>query len=134
MLDVFAAYSSATMGLFALAVLLLIQLGVADVVGIRAKHVPGMPVTGGHDSFFFRATRTHANSNENLGLFLLLVLVAVMAGADAAWVGNWVWVFVAARTAYALCYYADLRALRSVVFSVGVLAQIGLLGCSFNAL
>ncbi len=134
MLEVFAAYHDAVVGLFALAVLFLFQFGVADVAGIRAKHVPGTPVTGGHDSFLFRATRAHANSYENLGLFLLLVLVCVLAGAGAKWVCNWIWVFVAARTAYMVCYYADLRTLRSVMFGIGGLAQLGLLGCAFLAI
>ena len=49
-----------------LGALVLTQVLVADIAHMKAKHVPGMPVTGGHASFLFRAVRAHANTNENL--------------------------------------------------------------------
>jgi uncharacterized MAPEG superfamily protein len=126
-------YHSSVLGLLALAVLAVIQFGVADIAGIRAKHVPGMPVAGGHDSFLFRATRAHANTYENLGLFLLLVLICLFAGASPRWTAICIWLFVAARVAYMGCYYADLRFARSTAFAVGALAQLGLLVGGFAA-
>ncbi|MEK6805021.1 MAG: MAPEG family protein [Pseudomonadota bacterium] len=130
----FAAYHSSLVALFVLAALVILQSLIADVAGIRAKHVPGMPVTDGHKSFFFRAVRAHGNSYENLGLFLLLVLVCLFAGASVTWVRNWIWVFVAARAAHMACYYADLRTARSAAFTAGVVAELGLLGCAYMAL
>lgn len=127
MLELFSAYSSAVAGLVALATLVAIQFAVADVAGIRAKHIPGMPITTGHRDFLFRATRAHANTNENLPLFLLLFLACVMGGASAQWTANWVWVFVIARLGHMLCYYADQRLPRSGAFVVGTVAQVGLL-------
>lgn len=120
-------YHTAVLGLLVLAGLIVIQLLVADLAGMRARHVPGMPVTDGHGSFFFRATRAHANTNENLGLFLLLVLICIFAAASPKWTGIWVGLFTAARAAHMIFYYADLRLPRSAAFGIGVLAQLGLL-------
>lgn len=127
-------YHASVLGLFALAVLTLIQFAVADYMLIREKQVPGMPVTAGHDSFLFRATRAHANTNDNLGLFLLLVLLCLFSGANTQWTSTAIWVFVAARVAHMVCYYADLRAMRSGAFVVGTIAELGLLGVAAQAL
>lgn len=127
-------YHSSLMGLWVLAVLVLIQFGVADVAGIRAKHVPGMPVVEGHGSFLFRATRAHANSYENLGLFLLLVLLCILGSADPQWTRIGIWVFVAARAGHMACYYSDLRTLRSIAFTIGAIAEVGLLVVAARAL
>jgi len=126
-------YACALSGLLALAVLTLIQFAVADVAGIRAGHVPGAPVAGGHESFLFRATRAHANTNENLPLFLLLVLCCLLLAASPEWTGNWVWAFVAARGAHMAFYYADWRTPRSAAFVVGTIAQLGLLAIAAMA-
>jgi uncharacterized MAPEG superfamily protein len=109
-----------------LGVLVLVQVLVADAAGIRAGHVPGMPVASGHDSFHFRATRAHANTNENLPLFALLTFVAVMAGADASWTNRLVGGFVASRAAHMLAYYGDLRLLRSAMFVIGFACLVAL--------
>jgi uncharacterized MAPEG superfamily protein len=127
-------YASALTALLALAVLMLIQFAVADFTGIRAGHVPGTPVGGGHDSFLFRATRAHANSNENLPLLLLLALLCILLGASAQWTANWLWVYFAARAAHMALYYADLRNPRSAAFVVGTVAQLGLLALAVMAL
>lgn len=110
-----------------LACLFLLQFLVVDVSHIRAKQVPGMPVTGGHDNFLFRATRAHANTNESLGLYLLLILCAGPLSANAHWTGVAAWTFTAARGAHMFCYYFDWRNARSWAFGIGLLAQVGLL-------
>ncbi len=110
-----------------LGLLILIQFVVVDVVSIRSKQVPGMPVTGGHESFHFRAVRAHANTYENLGLFLLVFFSALLLGADPAWTAIAAWTFTAARAGHMFCYYADWRSARSVAFGLGLLAQIALL-------
>jgi len=109
-----------------LAVLILIQFVVVDVVSIRSKQVPGMPVTGGHESFHFRAVRAHANTYENLGLFLLVFFCALLLGADPQWTAIAAWSFTTARGAHMLCYYADWRMARSAAFGLGLLAQVAL--------
>jgi uncharacterized MAPEG superfamily protein len=110
-----------------LAALALIQVVVVDFASIRAKHVPGMPVTDGHGSFLFRATRAHGNTNENLPVQILLTLLAVLLAADPRWATGAAWAFVAARAGHMLFYYFDLRILRSIAFGAGLLAQLVLL-------
>ncbi|HSW14128.1 MAG TPA: MAPEG family protein [Solimonas sp.] len=106
---------------------ILAQFLVLDIAGIRSKHVPGTPVTGGHDDFLFRAARAHANTSENLGLYLLSFFCALLLGADPRWTAGAAWTFTAARIAHMGCYYADLRMARSVSFAIGLLAQVALL-------
>lgn len=117
-----------------LGVLVLAQILVADAAGIRAGHVPGMPVATGHDSFHFRATRAHANTNENLALFALLTAAAIVAGANPSWTNRLVGVFVASRAAHMLAYYGDLRLLRSAVFVIGLVCLVALAVCTAVAL
>ena len=125
--DFLVPYASALTGFVCLAGLYVVQALVADVVGIRAGHVPGMPVTSGHGDLLFRATRAQANTNENLPIFLLLSVSAILLGANATWTNRLVWVFVGARAAHMVAYYADLRLLRSAMFAVATVALIGLL-------
>lgn len=120
------AYHSALVACTVLAGLILVQVIVADLAGMKARHVPGMPVTDGHGSFFFRAHRAHANTNENLGLFVLLLVTAILIGANARWVNGLAWFFVAARGAHMALYYAKQGAARGVAFGAGLFAQAAL--------
>lgn len=133
MSELLAPYHLSIIALLVLAVLMTLQFGIADVAGIKAKHVPGMPIAGGHDDFHFRAARAYANSYENMGLFLLVLLLCFFTGANPLWTGVWTCVFVAGRAGHMACYYADLRTLRSVFFGIGGLGQIGLLGSAILA-
>lgn len=132
--DFVTPYSSAVVGFVVLGALVLVQMLVLDVAGIRAGHVPGMPVTSGHDDFLFRASRAHANTNESLATFVLLGVTAILAGANPWWTNVLVGVFVASRAGHMLAYYADLRPLRSAAFGVGFLALIGLAAYAVAAL
>ena len=127
MSEALLAYHSTLLACVVLAGLILAQLLIADVASIRAKHVPGMPVTDGHASFHFRAVRALGNTNETLGLFLLLAALAVVLGANARWTGILAWVYVAGRAGHMTFYYARVGLARSAAFSVSVVAQIGLL-------
>ena len=127
-------YHATLFCLLVLAGLLVIQFAVADVAGIRAKHVPGMPITGGHSDFLFRATRAYANSYENLGLLLLLVLLCLFSGAHPAWTAVGTGLFTLGRAGHMCCYYADWRLARSVFFGLGALGQLILLGAAALAL
>jgi uncharacterized MAPEG superfamily protein len=125
--ELLVSYAPTLTAYVCLAGLYLAQALVADVVGIRAGHVPGMPVTSGHGDLLFRATRAQANTNENLPVFLLLSLAAMLLRAAPAWTNVLVWVFVASRAAHMLAYYADLRPVRSAIFGVTLLSLLGLL-------
>lgn len=134
MSEALLAYHPTLVACVVLGVLIVVQVLVADLAGIRAKHVPGMPITDGHASFLFRATRAIGNTNENLGLFLLLAALAIVLGARAQWVNGLAWVYVAARAGHMGFYYARIGWARSTAFSVGLAAQIGLLVLDLMAL
>jgi len=127
MSEALLAYQSTLLACVVLAGLMTIQLLVADVASIRAKHVPGMPVTDGHSSFHFRAVRALGNTNETFGLFLLLAVLAIALGANAKWVNLLAWVYVAARAGHMTFYYLRLGMARSTAFGLSVAAQLGLL-------
>lgn len=126
-------YAMTLMAFAAMASLMLLQVLIADVAGIRAGHVPGSPVTADHGNFLFRASRTVANTNETIGVFILAGVAAISAGAEPAWTGYAAWVYVAARLGYAGCYYGDIRIARSVVFAFSLLALIAMTILAFAA-
>jgi uncharacterized MAPEG superfamily protein len=134
MADFLARYVSVVAAFAAVAVLFLVQVVVADHASVRAGHVPGTAVGGGHESFLFRATRAHANTNENLTFFLLAALTAMFAGASPRWTAVLTWSFVAARLVHMIAYYTDLRPVRSAAFAIGLIATAGLVVLAIVAL
>lgn len=122
MQDWLLPYGTTIAALGAMGGLLLVQLIVLDVAGIRAGHMPGSAVTGGHDDFLFRATRAHANTNESIAAFVLLALFGIFRHAAPGWLNACAVAYVVGRAAHMLCYYADLRLLRSGAFAVAFLA------------
>ena len=113
--------------------LLLIQLLVVDLAGIKARHRPGTPVEADHGDFLFRATRAHANTNESIAAFILLVLFGVLSAASPIWLNALSWVYVVARVAHMVCYYAGFQLPRSVAFGVGLVALFGMLVVDVSA-
>jgi uncharacterized MAPEG superfamily protein len=107
--------------------LLLVQLLVLDVAGLQARHRPGAPVEPDHGNFLFRASRAHANTNESIAAFILLGLFGVLSAAPAGWLNTLSWVYILARIAHMLCYYANVQLLRSLSFGVGLAALFGML-------
>lgn len=120
-------YESTIMAMGVMAGLMLLQLLIADAVGIKAKHSPGSAVVANHDDFLFRATRTVANTNESIAIFLLASLFCILAHANPAYTATAAWGFVVARAVYAACYYFDFRLLRSVIFGLSLLFLAALL-------
>jgi uncharacterized MAPEG superfamily protein len=118
-------YHTAGVALGAAGGLLVLQLLVADIAGIKAGHTPGMPIAADHNSFLFRATRALANMNESIAIFIIFAVVGMLSGADPVWLGRWALVYVAARSAYMLCYWFNIKTMRSVCFAA---AFVGLLG------
>jgi uncharacterized MAPEG superfamily protein len=125
--ETLAPYHSTLIACVVLAGLVLLQVLVADFASIRAKHVPGMPITEGHGSFLFRSARALANTNETLGLFLLLAALALALGANAQWTAILAWTYVAARAGHMGFYYLRMGLARSISFGVGLAAQAALL-------
>ena len=113
--------------------LMLVQILVSDFAGIRARHLPGSPVVVDHASFHFRATRALANTNESIAVFILLAVTGVLAAAPAA-LGYWAWAYAGGRLLHTLCYYANLKAARSISFGVALLALLGMLAVNVHTL
>lgn len=124
-------YESTILSLGVLATLLFIQLIVADVIGIKSKHLPGGSIRPDHNNLLFRATRTVANTNESIAIFILAVLFCMYAAANPTHTAYASWGFVAARAAYAVCYYADIRIARSIMFGLSLLFLIALIVIGF---
>ena len=77
-------------------------------------------------SFAKRMAAAQANSWEALGMFAPAVLLATIRGVDAGMLNLLAGVFIAARLVYLWCYAKDLATARSSVWSVGVIAVVGL--------
>ncbi len=120
-------YEDTILAMGCMAVLMFIQLIVADVVGIKAKHSPGSAVPSDHDNSLFRASRTMANTNESIAIFILSVLFCIYSNASPVYTAYAAWGFVTARAAYALCYYGNVQLLRSLVFGISLLFLLALL-------
>ena len=133
MQELLAAYQSTIYALGALSVLMLIQLLVADFAGIKAGHTPGVPITGGHDNFLFRAARTVANINESISIFVLAVLFCLLQGASPEATAGFCWLYIGARMVYSLCYYFNIKLFRSIAFVVSLIGVVGLLFIGFTS-
>ena len=121
------SYSSTIAAFGCLGLLMFCQLLVADIVGLRSKHLPGSTVPVDHGNLLFRTTRTVANTNESIAVFILAALFCMLSGASPATTGYAAWAFVIARSLYALCYYFNLQPLRSVMFGISLFAMGSLL-------
>lgn len=73
-----------------------------------------------------RANRTHINLVESLPSFAALVLVAHVAGAANGTTATAAAVFFWARVAHAVVFFLGVPYLRTIVFTVGVLAQLAI--------
>ncbi|MCR9094708.1 MAG: MAPEG family protein [bacterium] len=106
--------------------LLVLQLLVVDVAGLRRRHPPGLPIEPDPTDFLFRATRAHANTNESIAAFTLLAIFSVAVGADAAWTNGLATTWVLGRVAHMACYYAGWGPARSASFGLSLIALLGL--------
>ncbi len=126
-------YAPTVLALGATAALLVIQLLVVDVAGMRSGHKPGMPVEANHADFLFRATRAQANTNESIAVFVLLAMFGIFSTASSGYLNGFAWTYVAGRAGHMLCYYAGIQLARSACFGVGLLGLLGMLVVGFAA-
>jgi uncharacterized MAPEG superfamily protein len=122
MYSTFVLGSPATVGLALLAALIIIQVAIATASARNAGHVPGVPIADGPASFAFRAQRAHQNTLENAVPFVIALAAALAAGVAPSVVDVAVLVFVGARVAHAVAYYAGARPARTAAFAVGLVA------------
>ncbi len=127
MLEILSPYLPTLWCLLAAGGLILIQLLVADVIGLSNGHVPGSVVAASHKNIHFRATRAHANTNESVAAFILLVLGGVALGATPVWLNGLSIAYCAARVAHMLFYWSGLSIARSLSFIVSLVSLFGLL-------
>lgn len=124
---ILVTYKITIYSLAGLAALAIIQLLVADVIGIISKHVPGTPIVPDHSDRHFRASRAVANLNESVAVFILLVIFCIFSGASPAYTAIGAWGYVTARTVYAALYYLNLQTLRSITFGLSLVFLLSLL-------
>lgn len=73
-----------------------------------------------------RAVAAHQNAYENFPIFGVGVAVAVATDVDPTVGAALGWTYVGARVAYNILYLADQGVLRSLAWTVGLLATVGL--------
>ena len=113
--------------------LLLVQLVIADIIGIVNKQPPGTPIPADHSTLLFRAHRAHANTNESVAAFLALTLFAIAVSAPPFWLNTLCLAYIAGRVGHMLCYYANLKILRSIFFGIVASSQDHFLDDGFAA-
>ena len=124
-------YHSAISALGVLAILMLVQLIIADVLGISNRHVPGTPVEANHAYPLFRAGRVVGNTNESIAIFLCALLFCIFAKASPTYTAYATWGFVVLRGIYAVCYYSNQSTARSITFALSLLALLALILIGF---
>lgn len=105
--------------------LFFLQLLIADMLAIKAKHTPGFVIEQNHDSFLFRSNRVFANSTETAAILILFALFGMLSLAEATWLNGCAVVYLVGRIGHMFFYYANLQLLRSAAF---VISLVGLLG------
>ena len=121
-----ALYHNAVLAMGLAGGLILLQLLVADVAGMKVPHIPGAPIEPNHDNFIFRAHRTLANMNDSIAAFILFTLAGILSNADPVWLGHFALGYAGARAAYMICYWFNLKLPRSIFFGVSLVALLGL--------
>ena len=79
-----------------------------------------------------RAAAAHSNGFEILPIFVFAVLAAQGAALDQGRTDQLAMAFIAARLAYIAIYLADIAALRSVVWAVGLGVAIAIFAPTLN--
>lgn len=79
-----------------------------------------------------RAAAAHSNGFEILPIFVFAVLAAQGAGLEQGRTDQLAMAFIAARLAYIAIYLADIAALRSVVWAVGLGVAIAIFAPTLN--
>ena len=122
----FSPYMPTIYAMGSTGLLMLIQLLVADLAGLKSHHKPGTPVAPDTESFIFRATRSHANTNESVAIFILLAVSGLLSSVPPQWLNVMASVYVASRAVHMLCYYANQAMFRTIAFGISLAALFGM--------
>jgi len=123
-------YLSTITALLAVGTLILLQLVVADIAAILAKHAPGTPVPPDFSRFYVRAARAHANTNESVVIFLAAAVAGILTSASSYWLGLLSWSYVACRVLHSASYYANKQLPRSAAFGLSLVVLLAMLAVS----
>lgn len=123
-MEFISPYQTTVLILGLTALLFLIQLTIADIVSIKAKHTPGFAIEQDHNQLIFRTHRAFANSNETIGILLLLSLFGILSGASADWLNAAAITYFVGRVLHMLFYYVNLALLRSIAFTVSYIGFV----------
>jgi len=102
------------------------QLLIADLVGLKAKHIPGYPISPDHNALHFRSSRALSNTNESVAIFILFVSFAILSSADPYWLNRCAVLYLVGRIGHMLFYYFNLKLLRSLSFGISLLGLIAI--------
>lgn len=98
-----------------------LQLIVADVMGLKTRHIPGHPIPPDHSDFLFRASRALSNTNESVAIFVLFVGFSILSAANPQWLNISAVVYLVGRIAHMISYYLNLKLCRSISFAVSLI-------------
>ena len=115
------------------AAMMLVQLLIADVAGLRAGKKAGSTVETDHSSFLFRATRAIGNTNESVAIFMLTALFCVGVGAAPDVTNLAACGYLFGRLGHMLFYYLNIGKLRSIAFGFSIVSLVVMLGAGFVA-
>lgn len=107
-----------------LPLIFIVQSLVGVFMRVRTGHVPGMPVTSGHDDFLFRVVRARQNLIEVMGPFILVYLLALLQQASPTMVNVAVGLFLVARVGHMSFYYMNKNLPRVLCFVSGNVATV----------
>lgn len=121
-----ANYETTVLVIGLIGLMLLVQLLMADISGIRAGKTPGFSTGPDHGSFLFRAERAFMNTNESVTIFLLFAGFSIMSSANPSWINSLSVTYGLSRLLHMLFYYFDVKLARSAAFAVSLLALTGM--------
>jgi len=125
-MELFAPYKITLLVAGLTGLMMLIQIIVADIAAIKARHTPGYPIKPDHASFLFRATRALANTNESIAVFILLLFFGVFSASNALYMNIFSSVYLASRIAHMCFYYGNFKLARSISFPLSLIGLFGM--------
>lgn len=125
-LHIFETYRVTLAAMTLAALLLVVQLIIADLTAIRSRHKAGYPIPADGKKFLFRSARAHANNNESISAFALLAGAGILSSASPGALGFLSMAWVVCRLAHMVFYYANRKPLRSLSFAASLLVLLAM--------
>lgn len=126
-LHIFETYRVTLAAMTLAALLLVVQLIIADLTAIRSRHKAGYPIPANSKTFLFRSARAHANTNESISAFALLAGAGILSSTSPGALGFLSIAWVLCRLAHMGCYYANRKSWRSLSFAASLLVLVAML-------